>query len=191
LWQSRLQVIRDNEHIRRIEQPVYKRRWEEQWKIGNSWQCGQPAYDAEFLDAFGWWLSEKAEWYLEFQQDGGPVSLQDWTAALWSDTRVQAAWQVAAEAEHRLEQWKAPQDDSGSRDVPHRDDSPAAFAKFLKALVRDQSVPENIPYAQSWEEVEQTMRVPAQVKKIRGRLNVPRERFWTDATGNYRIPRFT
>lgn len=30
-------VIRDNEHIRRIEQPVYKRRWDEQWKVSNRW----------------------------------------------------------------------------------------------------------------------------------------------------------
>ena len=37
--------------IRRIEQPVYKRRWDEQWKVGNRWQSGQPAYDAEFIEA--------------------------------------------------------------------------------------------------------------------------------------------
>ena len=28
LWEARLAAIRDNEHVRRIEQPVYKRRWD-------------------------------------------------------------------------------------------------------------------------------------------------------------------
>ena len=31
--------------------------------------------------------------------------------------------------------------------------------------------------------------VPAQVKRIRGKLNVPRERFWLKATGLYRQAR--
>ena len=43
LWEARLSTIRDNEHIRRIEQPVYKRRWDEQWKVGNEWRCGEIA----------------------------------------------------------------------------------------------------------------------------------------------------
>jgi len=30
LWRERLALIRDNEHVRRIERPVYKRRWDEQ-----------------------------------------------------------------------------------------------------------------------------------------------------------------
>ena len=41
LWRARLEAIRDNEHIRRIEQPIYKRRWDEQWKVGNRWECGR------------------------------------------------------------------------------------------------------------------------------------------------------
>src|SRR5208337_2401977 len=61
LDQARLAAIRDNEHIRRIEQPVYKRRWDEQWKVGNEWRCGEIAYAAEFIGAFEWWLKEKAE----------------------------------------------------------------------------------------------------------------------------------
>ena len=94
LWQARLEAVRDSEHIRRIEQPVYKRRWDEQWKVGNRWQCGPVAYDAEFVDAFDWWLSEKAEWWLEKKKSGGPVSLDEWTAALQQNTRVQAAWDI-------------------------------------------------------------------------------------------------
>jgi hypothetical protein len=189
LWEARLRLIRDNEHVRRIEQPVYKRRWDEQWKIGNCWHCGQAAYDAEFLDAFHWWLSEKAEFWLEAQQ-GGAVPLPEWTAGLWSDTRVQAAWEVAAETAHRLEEWKVQQAEVPSA-VPSRPDASAgAFAKFFKALVKEQSVPEGIPFARSWEELEKTMRVPGNVKRIRGRLNVPRERFWTDGAGDYQVARF-
>ena len=75
LWEMRLTAIRDNEHIRRIEQSVYKRRWDEQWKVGNEWRCGEIAYAAEFIDAFEWWLKEKAEWWLEHKKHGGPVEL--------------------------------------------------------------------------------------------------------------------
>jgi hypothetical protein len=187
LWKSRLEAIRDNEHIRRIEQPVYKRRWDEQWKISNRWECGQPAYDAEFLDAFHWWLSEKAEWWLKHPKKGGPVSLEDWTAALWADSRVQAAWPVAAEATHRLEQWKAQlQEKAPSKSSP-LDPGRGAFARFFKALVKEQTVPENIPFAVPWEQIEETVRVPSAVKRIRGKLNVPRERFWLTANGEYRV----
>ena len=69
LWEARLRAIRDNEHIRRIEQPVYKRRWDEQWKVGNRWRCGPTAYAAEFVEAFEWWMREKAEWWLEKEQE--------------------------------------------------------------------------------------------------------------------------
>jgi len=88
LWEARLGAIRDNEHIRRIEQPVYKRRWDEQWKWGNQWRCGPVAYAAEFVDAFEWWLREKAEWWLENRKHGGPVETAQWTSALWSDPGV-------------------------------------------------------------------------------------------------------
>lgn len=43
LWKERLTLIRDSEHIRRIEAPVYKRRWDEQWKVGNRWMAGPVA----------------------------------------------------------------------------------------------------------------------------------------------------
>ena len=37
--------------------------------------------------------------------------------------------------------------------------------------------PENIPFAIPWEELEKKIKVPASVKRIRGKLNVPGERF--------------
>jgi hypothetical protein len=200
LWAERLATIRDNEHLRRIEQPVYKRRWDEQWKVGGRWQCGQPAYDAEFLAALHWWLSEKAEWWLENQKGGGPVNLPEWTESLWSDSRVQAAWQVAAEVEQRLTAWK--QSRVGGESLPRPETQPdslqaslfgqesaigiasySAFARSFKALVREQAVPDSIPWAVPWDQIK--VKVPAQTKKIRGKLNVPRERFRVTAEGAY------
>jgi len=166
LWRARLEAIRDSEHIRRIEQPVYKRRWDEQWKVGNRWQCGPVAYDAEFADAFDWWLSEKAEWWLEKKRNGGPVSLDQWTAALQQDPRVQAAWAVAREALERL----------GKR---------ADFDRYFAVLAKEQTVPDDIPAAVPWEELEKERKIPAAVKRIRGKLNVPRERFRVTASGGY------
>ncbi|MEW6209199.1 MAG: hypothetical protein AB1631_12585 [Acidobacteriota bacterium] len=182
LWRARLEIIRDNEHIRRIEQPVYKRRWDEQWKVGNRWQCGQSAYDQEFIDAFEWWLSEKAEWWLEKHS---PASLDQWTVAVWGDDRVQAAWPVAAEAIHRLELWKREQKVKPTGRLPVLESSFAAFAKFFKATVKEQTVPEGIPFAVPYEKIKGG--VSAQVKKIRGKLNVPRERFHITAEGFYRV----
>lgn len=77
-WEARLVAIRDNEHVRRAEQAIYKRRWDEQWKVGNEWRGDEIAYAAEFIDAFEWWLKEKAEWWLEHKKHGGPVELGEW-----------------------------------------------------------------------------------------------------------------
>ncbi|MBI5724332.1 MAG: hypothetical protein HZA50_10275 [Planctomycetes bacterium] len=162
-----------------------RHRWDEQWKIGNSWQCSQPAYDAEFIDAFSWWLSEKAEWFLEHRARG-PMAIDAWAAALWSDSRIQAAWPVVAEAIHRLESWRGEQKASPAAEPLLLNDGTGAFARFFKALVKDQAVPENISFAVPWEELEKKMKIPAYVKRIRGKLNVPRERFWLTAQGLYR-----
>jgi len=53
--------------------------------------------------------------------------------------------------------------------------------------VRDQSVPDNIPWAVPWDELARNrVKVPARTRRIRGKLNVPRERFWQTPDGNYR-----
>ncbi|MCI0488330.1 MAG: hypothetical protein L0229_17205, partial [Blastocatellia bacterium] len=184
LWKARLELIRDDEHIRRIEQPVYKRRWDEQWKVGNRWQCGRAAYDQEFIDAFTWWLSEKAEWWLEKRKRDG-TALEEWTDDIWDDERIQAAWAVAAEAIHRLELWKREQKEKQTGRPPMLDASFAAFSKFFKQTVKEQTVPEGIPFAVPYEKIQSG--VSAQVKKIRGKLNVPRERFRLTAEGLYRV----
>jgi len=56
--------------------------------------------------------------------------------------------------------------------------------------VQDQTVPDNIPWAVPWDDLaKRGVSVPAKVKRIRGKLNVPRERFWETSDGNYRTVR--
>ena len=157
LWQARLGVITENEHIRRIEQPVYKRRWYR--KVSD---------EREFQRAFEWWLLEKAEWWLEHEAKGGPVMLERWAAALWEDARVRAAFAVAS-----------PLPSYSTGEGPGVG---AAFIKLFKDLVNSASVPEGLPPAVPWEELG---KVPARARKIRGKLNVPRERFWERGKGEY------
>jgi hypothetical protein len=182
LWTARLATIRDNEHIRRIEQPVYKRRWDEQWKVGNRWTCGPVAYAAEFVDAFTWWIAEKSEWHLEHKAKGGPIESDKWTIALWKDERIQAAWPAVVETLAQIDSHKASTNGNTSR----FDNSYSAFARFFRELLKDETVPEGIPYAIPWEHLEKKRKIPARVKSIRGKLNVPRERFHLTSDGRYR-----
>lgn len=191
LWEARLAVIRDNEHIRRIEQPVYKRRWDEQWKVGNQWRCGPIAYAAEFAEAFEWWLREKAEWWLEHKRNGGPVDLNAWTDALWRDSRVKAAWPVAAEQYAFLEAEKAREkaEENGEATPPSakpKTDA-ASFCREFKRIIEDETVPAGFPFAVPYEDLEKKLKkkVPAKLRSIRGKLNVPRERFHRQDDGMY------
>jgi hypothetical protein len=192
LWRARLEAIRDNEHIRRIEQPVYKRRWDEQWKVANRWECGPVAYAQELIDAFTWWLSEKAEWHLEYKAKGGPIKLEGWSAALFEDDRVAAAWPVTAKAVHEVEKYKFDTLDQEQQEIrrkPKLDDSYTAFERFFRNTMLDQSVQHGIPAAIPWNELAAKKKWPAaQLKKaqrVRGKLNVPRERFQIGAAGEF------
>jgi hypothetical protein len=185
LWEARLAAIRDHEHIRRIEAPVYKRRWDEQWKVSNRWLAGPVAYAQELVDAFRWWLAEKAEWHLEHKANGGPLALDTWTAALWSDARVPAAWPVIAESLNQVELWKIESGGKKPSKLPQPDGTPAAFAKFFRDTINDETVPDGIPPAVPWEELEKKMEVPKHAKNVRGKLNVPRERFRARKDGAY------
>jgi hypothetical protein len=183
LWEARLATIRDNEHVRRIEQPVYKRRWDEQWKVGNQWRCGPIAYAAEFVDAFEWWICEKAEWWLEHKKSGGPVEFEEWAQALWKDSRVQAAWPVAAEEYARLEYEKAREKaEENGEPAPTAAPPAADFASFkrqFREIVDEETVPEGFPFGTSYDELEKKLKkpIPGKLSKLRGKLNVPRERF--------------
>lgn len=185
-----IEAIRDNEHVRRIEQPVYKRRWDEQWKVGNRWMAGPVAYAQEFVDAFRWWLAEKAEWLLENKAAGGPVELGGWTTALWKDKRIEGAWPVVAEAMLTVERWKFENaENNDGKKEPKLAAGFEAFGKYLKDTVADETVPAGIPPAVSWDELAAKKKwTSAQLKKaaaVRGKLNVPRERFRQTNEGEF------
>ena len=129
------------------------------------------------MDAFRWWLAEKAEWHLEYKANGGPLALDAWCAALASDARVQAAWPVIADALSQVEAWKLESNGKKSTSPPKPDASSAAFTRFFRDTVNDETVPDGIPPAVPWEELEKKIKVPKQAKNVRGKLNVPRERF--------------
>jgi len=166
LWRERLTAIRDSEHIRRIEQPVYKRRWDEQWKVKNRWESGEVAYRQELSDAFGWWLLEKAEWLLEHKTKDHTEFLSSLAELLWRDARIRAAVDVVAPP---------------SVGVP-------AFTGLLKAVVDTETVPYGIPFAKPWDELEKRHAKSDlnKARKLRGKLNVPRERFHLVDRGVYR-----
>jgi Eco57I restriction-modification methylase len=132
LWLARMEAIRTHEHISRIEQPVYKRRWV------------PPDYEKEFTEAFKWWLREKAEFFLEHAANGGPISLEDWAAVLWTDHRVRAALQAF-------------------------DGSPLASSKKFEPILREAIEEETVP--------DDETAFKSRHKILRGKLNVPRERF--------------
>jgi len=58
---------------------------------------------------------------------------------------------------------------------------------WFKSLVVESTVPDWIPPAMEWEQVEKKFKakVPARAKKICGKLNVPRERFWLTEDRKY------
>ena len=143
---------------------------------------GRPvAYAQEFVDAFRWWLAEKAEWHLENKANGGPVELSGWSTALWRDKRIQVAWPVVADAIYQVGQFKFDASENEAKKLIALDASYESFGKFLKDTVTDETVPAGIPPAVSWDDLAAKKKwTPAQLKKaqtVRGKLNVPRERF--------------
>ena len=103
---------------------------------------------------------------------------------------MQAAWPVTAECILTVEQWKF--DNAKNKDAkkpPRLDTNFEAFAKFVKETIADESVPAGIQSAISWDELAVKKRwTSAQLKKaqaVRGKLNVPRERFWQTDDGEF------
>lgn len=78
LISARLQTLKTNPHVARIENSLFKRQW-----IKND-------YEDAFVDACREWLLDKAEFHLERVAGGGPVTLEAFAAELFSDERVRA-----------------------------------------------------------------------------------------------------
>ena len=66
------------------------------------------------------------------------------------------------------------------------DATSTTFARFFRELLKDETVPDDIPFAVPWDQLEKKRKIPAKVKSIRGKLNVPRERFHLTSEGRYR-----
>jgi hypothetical protein len=126
----------------------------------------------------------KAECYLERKAHGGALALQDWSAVLFKDSRISAAWPVIADAIYEVEKYKFDALDEEKKEArckPKADDSYSAFERFFRDIVIDQSVAHGIPPAKPWNELTERKKwTSAQLKtaqRVRGKLNVPRERF--------------
>ena len=120
LWRARLQAIASIAHVGQIEQPAYKRRWDE------------PFDDKDFLHAYEWWLREKAEWLMEHQHGGGPVLLDAWASELRQDPRVRAAWGAALEIGAAL-----------GNPAYAKDKERGDFAAHLKRIIEEEAVPDD------------------------------------------------
>ena len=113
--------------------------------------------------------------------DGGNARFPQCATRLWpvnrNDPRVQAAWPVIADALNQVELWKIESSGKKPSKPLKPDASSVAFTRFFRDTVNDETVPDGIPPAVPWEELEKKMKVPKQAKNVRGKLNVPRERF--------------
>lgn len=94
---------------------------------------------------------------------------------------TQAAWPVVAEATHQVGQFKFDASENEGKELLALDPGYEPFAKFLKQTVAGESDPAGIPPAIPWDDLAAKKKwTPAQLKKaqsVRGKLNVPRERF--------------
>lgn len=149
LTEDRIALIQSNKDIALLEDPLYKRRW-----IPLN-------YEQEFRDAAHWWLAEKLEYALE--QYGKPISLRRWAREMSRDGRVMATLEVLSgspmfdvEKElHQIIQANA---------VPNRPEH------YLKPSgLRQVNIPGTEFISSDFSD--------SNAWKLRGKLNIPRERF--------------
>lgn len=156
LTEARMAIIEANPDIALLEDPLYKRRWI------------PPDYDREFRDAAAWWLAEKLEWALEHH--GKPISLRQWARLMGQDERVAAVLEVLTDTQmYDLDEELLKV--IGANAVPNRPEhylKPEGLRKFYAAR---QSEPPGTPEYKSDEFSDGT------AWKLRGKLNIPRERF--------------
>ena len=97
------------------------------------------------------------------------------------DARAQAAWPVVAGAIHQVGQFKFDASENENKKATQLDASDESFTKFLEETVQDETVPAGLPPANPWDDLAaQKKWTGAPLKKaqaVRGKLNVPSERF--------------
>jgi len=62
----------------------------------------------------------------------------------------------------------------------------AGFFSFGEGQLDEEAISEGIAPAVPWDQLEKKRKIPAKVRSIRGKLNVPRERFHLTSDGHYR-----
>jgi hypothetical protein len=158
LTEARIAVIEANPDIALLEDPLYKRRWI------------PPDYDKEFRRAAEWWLAEKLEWALE--QHGCPISLHQWARVLGRDERVNAAPEVLTGTPlFDLEQELLKIIRANS--VPNRPEhylKPSGLRKLYASRITNHES-RNTPRFSRKDFSD------GNAWKLRGKLNIPRERF--------------
>jgi len=111
---------------------------------------------------------------------------------LWKDDRIQAAWPVAAEQyaflEHAKAREKAAEEGDPAPAAPKLAADSFSFARKFKQVVEEETVPEGFPFGMDYDQLEKKLKkqAPAKLKKVRGKLNVPRERFHSVGPGQYK-----
>lgn len=149
LTDARIAIIQNNKDIALLEDPLYKRRWV------------PPDYDQEFRNAAHWWLAEKLEYALE--QYGKPINLRRWAREMSRDGRVMATLEAL----------------TGS---PMFD-----VEKELHQIIQANAVPNRPEHYLKPSGLRQVGMPGAEFNsgdfsdstawKLRGKLNIPRERF--------------
>jgi hypothetical protein len=149
LIRDRADIIAGNPDITLLEDPLYKRRWV------------PPDFDQEFREALEWWLREMAEYVLEGA--GRPLSLHEWAHRLSRAPRVLAAAEVyTGTPMFNLEDVLAKI--VRAEAVPNRPEDylkPSGLDKLRDGRFDFKSA--DFTHATYW--------------KIRGKLNIPRERY--------------
>ena len=179
LADARIALIRANADITLLEDPLYKRRWV------------PPDYDAEFREAAAWWLAEKLEFALE--QAGRPLSLREWARLMGHDERVNATLEVLTGTpsfDLEAELLKVIRANA----VPNRPEhylKAAGLRKVYAALDERRRTTDNRPPPVP--EFAREDFTDAIAWRLRGKLNIPRERFihyaeFDSSRGNGSIP---
>jgi hypothetical protein len=102
---------------------------------------------------------------------------------------VQAAWPVAAEQyvflDHELAREKAEEE---GEPVPARPQPAIDFSGFAREILEEERVPDGFPFGFEYNELKKKLKkeFPAKLQKVRGKLNVPRERFHSVGPGQYK-----
>ena len=151
LTAARVALIQSNPDIALLEDPLYKRRWI------------PPDDERDFREAATWWLAEKIEWALE--QHGQPVSLRGLARQMAHDGRVDAALQVLTGSEMyemETELLRVLRDNAVSNRPEHYL-KPSGLRKLRASHSTSRFSRSDFSDGTAW--------------KVRGKLNVPRERF--------------